>query len=345
MKAAISDGRGRIWVDQVPRPEPGDYECLCRIDACASCTGTDKKLIRGQMPWAGPDKYPAVLGHESVGTVLEVGKKVRNLRPGDRVLRPAAWYNGTCEHGLYSWMAGYAEYGVVTDTAALLADDPQAKFNYYANYQQKLPEDLDIGAADATMLVTLKEIYSFIRDLAIGPGHRVAVLGAGAVGISMCFFSKLAGARVYMAARRDKPLAAGLAAGADGVVNTAREPLTETLRRLSDGGVDFILDAAGSAELLIDASAALNEHGAICSYAGNANLAASFGKLEVPVNWRYICSPPAEISAHEHLISLARMKVIPFHLFYTEVLPLDRIAEGFDRIFAGESIKTVFTMG
>ena len=89
---------------------------------------------------------------------------------------------------------------------------------------------------------------------------------------------------------------------------------------------------------------ALNERGAICSYAGNANLAASFGKLKVPVNWRYISSPPAEISAHEHLISLARMKVIPFHLFYTEVLPLDRIAEGFDRIFAGESMKTVFTM-
>ena len=43
MKGALTDGKGKVWVDEVPMPETGDYECLCKIDACATCTGTDKK--------------------------------------------------------------------------------------------------------------------------------------------------------------------------------------------------------------------------------------------------------------------------------------------------------------
>lgn len=343
MKAAVSDGKGKIWVQDVPAPEPGDYECLCRIEACASCTGTDKRLIRGQMSWATPDTYPAVLGHESFGTVVEVGKKVRGIRVGDRFLRPAAWYAGTVRDGLCSWMGGYAEFGVVTDLPALLADTPDAKYNGYIRYQQRIPDDVELDAADATMLVTLKEIYSFVRALGIGSGSKVAVLGAGAVGASMCYFAKLAGARtVIAAARRDAPLRVCRQAGADFTVNTATTAPAEALREYSEGGVDFVLDAAGSADLLISASKALNWNGALCTYAINPEFNARFSEIRADGKWSYIHCPPAEDTAHDQLMALARMKAIPFSLFYSHRMPLERITDGFSMIFNGEASKIVF---
>ena len=172
----------------------------------------------------------------------------------------------------------------------------------------------------------------------------MAVLGAGAVGTSMCFFAKLAGAEVAVAARRKVQLDNAVKAGADMTVNILDEPLAETLKEWSKSGITHILDGAGSAEMLISASAALAENGAVCSYAGNAGFAENFGRLQTPINWKLLVSPPKEATAHNHLLSLTRMKVIPFEAFYSDVLPLEDISAGFDRIFAKQAEKTVFTM-
>ena len=122
MRAAITDGKGNVKLMDIPEPKPDSYQCLCKIEACATCTGTDKKLVNGQMPWA--NKYPAILGHESFGIVIHCGDKVRNIKIGDRFLRPAAAYPGTLLGNYASWMGGFAEYGLVTDNKALTADTP-----------------------------------------------------------------------------------------------------------------------------------------------------------------------------------------------------------------------------
>ncbi|MBR7130569.1 MAG: zinc-binding dehydrogenase [Lentisphaeria bacterium] len=344
MKAALTDGKGKVWISELPLPVPGDYECLCRIDACATCTGTDKKLISGKMSWAKPENYPAALGHESVGTVIQVGKKVRNISPGERFLRPAAWYLGMVKDGITSFMGGFAEYGLVTDVEALAEDHPEITPPYYCRYQQRIPADVEISDADATMLVTMKEIYSFIRDVGIKSGDKVAVLGAGAVGMSMIFFAKLAGADVAVAARREEQLAMCRNIGVDHTVNIAEKDLRKSLLEWSGDGVGFILDAAGSSEMLIAASGALAYAGAVCAYAGGNGIVENFGKLDLPVSWKIISSPPQEDSAHEHLIALARDKKIPFHHFYTGVMPLEDIADGFEKIFAKKQGKMVFLM-
>ena len=195
------------------------------------------------------------------------------------------------------------------------------------------------------MLVTLKEIYSFIRDIGIKAGDKVAILGAGAVGTSMAFFAKLAGARVAVAARRDSQLANCRRAGADCTVNILSQDLTGSLKSWSGNGVNYLLDAAGSGEMLTAGSAALAEEGAICSYAGGNAIGENFSKLQVPVYWKFIASPPREDTAHEYLITLAKLKAIPFDVFYSDVMPLENITEGFEKIFAKQAEKTVFLMG
>src|SRR5204863_3279777 len=95
MKAVVFHGIGDIRLDTVRDPklkDPGD--ALIRITASAIC-GTDLHFIRGTLSGMKPG---TILGHEGVGIVEEVGRDVRNLRPGDRVVIPSTIACGSCSY-------------------------------------------------------------------------------------------------------------------------------------------------------------------------------------------------------------------------------------------------------
>ena len=74
MKGAVivEPGKLEIW-DDIPMPEMNDYQVMVEQLACGVCTGTDWKLLEGH--FKGFDTYPAVLGHEAVGRVVEAMKQ------------------------------------------------------------------------------------------------------------------------------------------------------------------------------------------------------------------------------------------------------------------------------
>ena len=93
MKAVVFGGIGKISLENVPEPrlqKPSD--AIIRITSSAIC-GTDLHFIRGTAPGM---KEGRILGHEAVGIVEEVGKSVRNLRRGDRVVVTSTVGCGSC---------------------------------------------------------------------------------------------------------------------------------------------------------------------------------------------------------------------------------------------------------
>ena len=116
------------------------------------------------------------------------------------------------------------------------------------------------------------------------------------------------------------------------------------LKNAAPQGVDFLLDAAGSAEFLVKATPALKQEGAVCSYASGLDKIAFFQNLTVPNYWKFIRQGPYEDKVHDHFLTLIRMKVLPFSLFYSHVLPLSSITEGFELIRNKKAHKIVFTM-
>ena len=83
MKALVYHGPGQQSWDDVPDPvirEAGD--AIVRIDTTTIC-GTDLHIMKGDVPAVTAGR---ILGHEGVGTVLEVGPSVRNVAVGDRVI-------------------------------------------------------------------------------------------------------------------------------------------------------------------------------------------------------------------------------------------------------------------
>jgi threonine dehydrogenase-like Zn-dependent dehydrogenase len=339
MRAAITDGRGGLWLDDVAVPRPTAYQCLCRIEACATCSGTDLKHVAGKLPFRVA--YPAVLGHESVGMVVEVGPRVRYLKAGDRVLRPCAVYPGEKLGPWFSAWGGFAEYGLVTDCAAMREDDPTAKPNDYTRYQQVVPVDLGLESAEATMLITLKETASTVAGAGVGLFRSAAVLGAGSVGLSMCLFARLFGAwPVIAVARRDEPLEHARRIGASFAINAVREDAVDRIRELTDGrGVDRLLDTTGSSPFLKDMLPALASDGKVVPYATYES-ADALGAA-IPAE-QIVPATPREDAAHPYMINAVRMGVVRLRDFYSHRLPLADIVEGFQMLRRKEAFKIVF---
>lgn len=342
MKAAITDGKGKLWIEDIPIPKPGEYQCLCKVEACATCTGTDQKHIRSKLPFAC--QYPGVLGHESVGIVTEVGPKVRYLETGDRVLRPAAVYPEEKFGEWFSCWGGFAEYGIVADRKAALEDNPDATLNNYTRFQLPIPHDLNLSAAEATMLITLKECASVIAATGTSLLKSAAVLGAGSVGISMLRFAKIFGAwPVIAVARRDEQLAyARDTIGADHVVNAKTENAVERIRALTDGrGVDRIVDTTGNSAFLKSMLPALSAEGKTVPYASYESAEAI--QNAIPDDKR-MSALASEDGAHAYMLEAVRTGLFDLKAFYSHTMPLDDIVEGFEMIKRKEAFKIVFEM-
>ncbi len=344
MKVVVTDGKGHVELQEVACPKPDEYQCLCKIEACATCTGTDRKVANGLMKWG---KYPGILGHESVGTVVELGRKVRHIAVGDRYLRPIAAYPGAQLGGLHPVLGGFAEYGLITDTKAMLEDDPTVKPNGMCQYQQKLPADLSISAPEATMLITLKEIASYLRTLGITPDSKVVILGTGAVSMCMCFFAKLYGANpVIVVGRRDAPILDCKKVGADFGVNTGNEAMLERVREYTQNtGADFVVDSTGAVDLILESGRLLVRGGTLAPYAGRVDSKPLvLDEIKGPGRWNFVQAGPSEALAHDYLLALTRIQAVPLKNFYSHVLPFEEFERGFQMVVDKTASKVVFVM-
>ncbi len=203
MKAVVFHDIGDIRLDDVPEPklkEPND--AIVRITTSAIC-GTDLHMIRGTMPGMVPG---TVMGHEGIGVIEEVGKGVRNLKPGDRVVIPSTigcGYCSYCRDGYYAQCDNANPNGSAAGTAFFGGPKDSGPFNgLQAEYARipfanigpvKIPQEIDDHQA-----ILLSDIFPtayFGADLAeISSGDTVAVFGCGPVGLFAIVSAYLKGA-------------------------------------------------------------------------------------------------------------------------------------------------------
>lgn len=255
MKAIVFHDVGDIRLDTVADPsieQPTD--AILEITSSAIC-GTDLHFVRGTMPGM---KSGTILGHEAVGTVREVGKDVRNLLPGDRVVVPSticcgycsycrAGYTAQCDHANpngplagTSFYGGPATSGPVNGLQAELARIPLAHANLV-----KLPTD--VRDDQAILVSDIVPTGYFGADMAeIHPNATVAVFGCGPVGqFSIASAMLMNAGRVFAIDREPSRLEMARQQGAETIDFNAENPV-EALRRMTGGiGVDRAIDAVG----------------------------------------------------------------------------------------------------
>jgi threonine dehydrogenase-like Zn-dependent dehydrogenase len=326
MKAAVVTGPGELRVLDAPDPEPGPYEVLVRTLAGGMC-GTDRHIVDGTFYRRD---YPAIAGHESIGEVIEVGKRVRTLVPGDRVLRTAAVRPGERLGPFGSMHGGFAELGLATDVAALLADDPSAAVTPFQLMQKPVPPGFD--PVDVGSFIALKETLSWLRRLADPSGRRVLVVGTGPAAMTFVQVARLLGAaQVLVVGRRPVRLAMARRLGADETYESTDENLVAAVRAATSGtGVDIAIEAAGSTGTLEALPELLARGGIIGVYGVSDRQSATFRwgwDRPVPRAWSLRFEEPDEAGIHDEALELVRSGRFAPKSTLTHVLPFNHIVE------------------
>jgi L-iditol 2-dehydrogenase len=215
-------------------------EVIVRNHLVGIC-GSDKSFFKGQLPpqtaeFRQEPKFPFHLGHESGGTVVEVGTKVREFQLGDHVM-------------CFGWNNNFAQY-----------------FKAKVWELQAAPKGLDLD------LVSLGEPISCAMYSGLNSGTNIGdvtvVMGGGFAGqlIAQCA-KKQGAATVVVADVDDAKLAVARRLGADVIINTKKENAVEVVKALTDGvGADVVVEAAGSESSFNMASEMIKHNGVFVFY-------------------------------------------------------------------------------
>ena len=336
MKAAIVEAPGELSVQNIERPTPGDYGALCQILFGAICSGTDTHIVDGVFPY--PVAYPTILGHESIGRVLEVGAKVRHLRAGDLVTRVGCPAQGELSA---SW-GGFAQFGIAHDWRAMRADGLEVTTAHTVN--QVLPADFD--AAAATMFITWRETFSYLSRLGVGANQSVLILGSGGNGLAFAAHARNLGARSIVVGALNRREAA-LRAGATQFLDYRAPNWGEQLRADFPDGFDAAIDAVGRAGGLDLALPHLRTGGVLGMYGiddWNRNLV---NPMLARGSFTFYNDGYDEAEAHEAIINFVRAGRLDAGVWIDleNPTPLENIGAAFERVRDRRALKALVRIG
>src|SRR5579864_6958811 len=248
MKALVYGGPGeRAWTS-VPDPsiiEPTD--AIVRIDSSTIC-GTDLHILKGDVPETTPG---TVLGHEAVGTVVEVGSAVTTIAPGDRVLVSCITSCGRCRfckeghYGLCTGGGGWIFGHLIDGLQAEYARVPFADTSVY-KVPDALTDEQVLFLAD--ILPTGYEVG--VLNGGVEPGDTVAIVGVGPIGLAAIMTAKLHSPGRIVAIDLDASrLEKALEFGADVAIDNGKEDAVAKVMELTGGlGADVAIEAVGVPE-------------------------------------------------------------------------------------------------
>ncbi len=243
MKVAYFTGLRELEIREEPRPKLDRPDAvLLRIDRVGVC-GSDVHYYRNGRIGDQVVEYPATIGHECAGTVVEVGSAVGRLRPADRVAVDPAMVCGECDQCLagrpntcrelqFMGCPGEAP-GAVAEYRVLPAENCFAIPEGVTLEQAVLVEPLSVG------------LYA-VRLGRLGQEMRVGIFGAGPIGLSVLLCAKArASCRVYMTDLLDERLEVARQCGADWTGNAAGEDVEGAIGGREPRGLDLVFECSG----------------------------------------------------------------------------------------------------
>lgn len=339
---------------------PGEGEVLLRMHAAGLCH-SDLSTINGDRP----RQMPMVLGHEAAAEVMELGAGVKDLKVGDHVVLifiPNCGYCLPCMEGRPALCEPGAKAngaGTLLDGGMRLKRGGQPVFHHcgvsaFAEYAVvsrrsviKIDRSLPFEEAALFGCAVVTGAGAVINTAKVQAGASVAVVGLGGVGLMSLLAAKVAGCRQIIAIDMlpDK-LVMARELGATHVVQATGPNVVEAVKDLSNGGVEFAFEMAGSVKALELAYKVTRRGGTTIT----ASLPHPTHTVSIPathlvaeertLKGSYIgsCVPERDIP---RFIALYQQGLLPVDKLMSERIGLEDINEGFDRLADGVSVRQI----
>jgi alcohol dehydrogenase len=370
MQAAILFEQGRtrpyaqtqpLVVEEVELDGPGPGELLIEVAAAGLCH-SDLSAIEG----IRPRPLPIVIGHEGAGIVREVGEGVSGLKPGDHVITVFVASCGECRYcvrgrpnicpsGFAARSAGTLMSGAKRirrlDGTPVNHGSGLSLFAQYAvvNRRSAVKIDPSVPLEDAAIFgcAVMTGAGAVFNTAGLKPGENIAVVGLGGVGMNALFAAVAAGAERIVAVDTN-PEKLGLARqwGATDTFLATDADCVEQVHAATDGGLDTVIETAGSISAM-QLAAAITARGGSTISAGLPDAKAAFSYLhaelvgdERSIRGSYMGSCVADRDIPRFLGLYKRGK-LPVERLRSGFLGLAEINEGFDRLAQGSVLRQI----
>jgi S-(hydroxymethyl)glutathione dehydrogenase/alcohol dehydrogenase len=275
MKAMVSLDNDKVTVEEVTLDPPKAGELKIKIAACGVCH-SDLSVITGKLPLP----KPIVLGHEGAGYVDEIGEGVTGFEIGDHVIlsfTPACGECAPCHRQEPQFCSAGEPNGLMLDgTSRVKLGDQQLGVMQFlgcmAEYcvvpaisAVRIDKSIPLDKAALVGCGVMTGVGAALNTAKVTPGSRVAVFGAGGIGLSIIQGARLAGAKQIIAIDlADNKLEMAKNFGATHVVNGTDGMAVLKVKELTDGeGADFTFEAVGVPQLMVEANAAARRGGTV----------------------------------------------------------------------------------
>jgi S-(hydroxymethyl)glutathione dehydrogenase/alcohol dehydrogenase len=355
MRAVILEAFNEpLQVREVEPKPPQGRQVVVKIGASGVCH-SDLSMARGQYPM----RLPLVAGHEGAGVVVEVGPAVRRVKPGDRVVAsfvPACGECWQCSRGS-SFLCELPDEEVAFGRGSVAGHDLPVQrllgtmaeaMTVHEDYLVKVQTDLPDEQLALIGCGVTTGLGASLWTARVKPGSKVAVFGAGGVGIAAIQGACIAGAAEIIAvdpAPAKKQMASAF--GATHFVDPTDGDPVEQIRALTGGrGVDYAIEVVGVVEVMRQAYAAARRGGVVV-YVGALKADAT---LNLPANDLHYsaktiigCSNgSAQVrSDFAKIISLVETGRLDLGGMVSRRYPLEGINDAYDAMMAGEVVRSV----
>jgi len=348
-------------IEGVELEGPGEGEVLVEVRGAGLCH-SDLSVIEGLRK----RPLPIVGGHEGAGIVLEVGRGVTGLAPGDHVAMAAVAGCGQCRvclagrPGLCQAVSGARAEGLLATGTRRLRSVDGGRLNHYsgisvyAQYAIVVPNalikidpevPLDVAALFGCAVVT--GAGAVFNSAKVKPGATVAVLGLGGVGLTAVMAAREAGASCIVAIDvLPSKFELALACGATDCFDAKDPDLVQRVLALSNGGVDHAFEVSGNLSALGTAQAIAARGGEVVGV-GIGKATAMFNVAQL--NW--VCEervlrgsfmgggiPQDDVPKYVDMYLRGRL---PVDKLRSEHIGFEQLNRGFDQLSSGAVVRQI----
>ena len=363
-RAAVAFAAGEplkiVEIDVAP-PKAG--EVLVKITHTGVCH-TDAFTLSGDDP---EGLFPAVLGHEGAGIVVEVGEGVTSVAPGDHVIPLYTAECGQClfcksgKTNLCVAVRATQGKGVMPDGTSRFSYNGEPIYHYmgcstFSEYTvlpeislAKIPEEAPLEKVCLLGCGVTTGIGAVLNTAKVEEGATVAIFGLGGIGLAAIIGAKMAKAsRIIAVDINPAKFEIAKELGATDFVNPKdhQKPIQEVIVEMTDGGVDYSFECVGNVQLMRAALECCHKGWGESTIIGVAGAGQEIStrpfQLVTGRVWRG--SAFGGVKGRTELpsyVEKAQKGEIPLDTFITHTMGLEKINEAFDLMHEGKSIRSV----
>jgi S-(hydroxymethyl)glutathione dehydrogenase/alcohol dehydrogenase len=366
VKAAVAYEAGKpLTIETVQLEGPRAGEVLVEIKASGVCH-TDAYTLSGK---DSEGLFPAILGHEGAGVVVEVGQGVTSVKPGDHVIPLYTPECRQCEYclsrktNLCQAIRGTQGRGVMPDGTSRFSMNGTPLYHYmgtstFANYTvlpeiavAKIREDAPFDKVCYIGCGVTTGIGAVIYTAKVEPGARVVVFGLGGIGLNVIQGARMVGASqiVGVDINPDKRAMAEKFGMTDFVNPQEVEgDLVPYLVDLTKGGADYSFECIGNVNVMRQALECCHKGWGVSVIIGVAGAGEEIPTRPFQLVTGRVWKGSAFGGARGRtdvptLVDWYMEGKINIDDLITHVMPLENINRAFDLMHQGESIRSVVT--